>query len=185
MVLRRCRLIILSDAAADEDYEFNDLGNAVRKIRIDLGVPIEFGKVPIFAASLDKSEGDDKDKREGTYWAVARIKYSCVDKDAEDGLLVYVKPAVYGSEPQDVLHYKRSHKTFPHETTADQFFDEPQFESYRALGSHIMQQMYDEAKKEDISTLEELGGWIYWHGREKWNWPAVNATWLERFRPRP
>jgi len=26
-------------------------------------------------------------------------------------------------------------------STADQFFDEPQFESYRVLGSHIMDQM--------------------------------------------
>ena len=29
------------------------------------------------------------------------------------------------------------HKDFPHETTADQFFDESQFESYRHLGYEV------------------------------------------------
>jgi hypothetical protein len=55
--------------------------------------------------------------------------------------LIYIKPAVYGDEPEDVVHYKRTHPTFPNETTADQFFDEAQFESYRALGSYIMDRM--------------------------------------------
>ena len=31
-----------SEAGADPDYQFEDLGNAVRKIRLDQGVPIEF-----------------------------------------------------------------------------------------------------------------------------------------------
>jgi hypothetical protein len=33
-----------------------------------------------------------------------------------------------------VLSYAMSHSTFPHETTANQFFTESQFESYRMLG---------------------------------------------------
>ena len=40
MVRRRCRFIVVSDAGCDPDFEFEDLGNAVRKIEIDLGVPI-------------------------------------------------------------------------------------------------------------------------------------------------
>ncbi|MFL6253902.1 MAG: hypothetical protein ACJ74T_02690 [Pyrinomonadaceae bacterium] len=175
MVLRRCRLIILSDAAADEEYQFNDLGNAVRKIRIDLGVPIDFEEVPIFRGSLDGDEGG----RRGGYWAVGRIKYSCVDKGAEDGVLIYVKPAVYGQEPQDVLHYKRSHNAFPHETTADQFFDEPQFESYRALGSYIMDRMCgDDASQ--VESVVALARRLYrqdW-ATDKWRWPTLEATWL-------
>ena len=42
MVLRRCRYIILSDAGCDGDYAFADLANAVRKIRIDFGIDIDF-----------------------------------------------------------------------------------------------------------------------------------------------
>ena len=137
MVLRRCHLIVVSDGAADANYQFNDLGNAVRKIRIDLGVPIEFPDVPIYR------EAPTKEGAGGSYWAIGRIRYSEIDrrpngKKAKDGILLYIKPAIYEDEPEDVVHYKRTHPTFPNETTADQFFDEPQFESYRALGSYIM-----------------------------------------------
>jgi Patatin-like phospholipase len=185
MVLRRCRLIIVSDAAADADYQFEDLGNAVRKIRIDLGVPIDFKEVPIFSKPLDPSGKERRSRRRGGYWAVGRIGYSCVDKDAPDGLLIYVKPAVYGHEPQDVLNYKRSHDSFPHETTADQFFDEPQFESYRALGSYIMDLMCgDDGPGPQPTTLEELAGRLYSQidakeEKDKWRWPTMKAEWLD------
>ena len=42
MVRRRCKFIIVSDAGCDPDFAFEDLGNAVRKIAIDLGVTITF-----------------------------------------------------------------------------------------------------------------------------------------------
>jgi hypothetical protein len=42
MVRRRCRLIVVSDAGCDPDYLFDDLGNALRKLWIDLGVRIDF-----------------------------------------------------------------------------------------------------------------------------------------------
>jgi hypothetical protein len=42
MVRRRCRLIVVIDAGCDGDFAFEDLGNAVRKIYIDLGVRITF-----------------------------------------------------------------------------------------------------------------------------------------------
>ena len=41
MVRRRCRVIVVSDASCDPGYKFDDLGNALRKIWIDLGVRIE------------------------------------------------------------------------------------------------------------------------------------------------
>ena len=142
MVLRRCHFIVVSDGAQDGDFRFGDLGNAVRKIRIDFGVPIEFTDMPIYAKSPPPEEGA------GTYWAIARIRYSCVDTvwdetqqkavPAPDGMLLYIKPTLYGDEPRDVLEYKKSFPAFPHQSTGDQFFDEPQFESYRMLGSHVM-----------------------------------------------
>ncbi len=132
MVLRRCRLIVLSDGSGDPNFEFSDLGNAVRKIRIDLGVPIEFEEAPIYKQAPDKGRCG--------YWAFGRIRYTAVDEGAEvrDGLLIYFKPAIYGTEPRDVVQYKRQHPDFPHQSTGDQFFDEPQFESYRTLGWHTM-----------------------------------------------
>src|SRR5207249_1842390 len=40
MVLRRCHYIVVSDAGEDPECFFADLGESVRKIRIDLGIPI-------------------------------------------------------------------------------------------------------------------------------------------------
>src|SRR4029453_2199898 len=138
MVMRRCHTIVVCDAAQDEKYRFGDLGNAIRKIRIDLGVPIDFKAMPIFA-------GWPANEKQGMYWTIAKIRYSCIDgDDASDGTLLYIKPAIYGSEPRDVLEYKKNFPAFPHQSTADQFFDEPQFESYRMLGSYIMEQLCGE-----------------------------------------
>jgi hypothetical protein len=68
--------------------------------------------------------------------ALARVTF--IDEpDAEPGWLLYIKPTLLGDEPSDILQYHRAHAAFPQETTADQFFDEAQWESYRMLGYHI------------------------------------------------
>ena len=132
MVLRRCKHIVVVDAGADPNFGFDDLGNAVRKIQIDLGVTIEFD------TQLKMQPGTKADNQ---YCAVGRIRYDCIDLidgvRPEDlvGHLVYIKTVLNGSEPADIVQYARTHHTFPHETTANQFFNEPQFESYRHLGS--------------------------------------------------
>jgi hypothetical protein len=151
MVLRRCRYIVVSDGGADGDFDFEDLGNALGKVRVDLGIPIEFKRLPMHAPvdlpgkSYDLASG----KPDFPYCAVARIRYSCVDapeapgerKEEIDGWLLYVKPALNGTEPADVFHYAKLHPTFPHESTANQLYSEAEFESYRALGHHVMEAM--------------------------------------------
>ncbi len=68
-------------------------------------------------------------------FAVGTIRYSAVDPEIkDDGVLVYLKPTIVGDEPVDVANYARTHAAFPHESTAEQWFDEAQFESYRMLG---------------------------------------------------
>ena len=73
--------------------------------------------------------------------ALARVTYidepTTGDAAQEPGWLLYIKPTLVGNEPSDILQYHRAHRHFPQETTADQFFDEAQWESYRALGYHI------------------------------------------------
>jgi len=135
MVLRRCRTIVVSDGGADPAGAFEDLGNAIRKIRVDFGIPIEFDGVPIYPRDAAGQA------RPGKYCAIGKIRYSWVDKDTPDGTLIYLKPAFYGPEPRDVFNYAQTSKTFPHETTGDQFFSESQFESYRALGSYVIDQI--------------------------------------------
>ena len=48
-----------------------------------------------------------------------------------------------GDETEYVTEYRARHPDFPHETTLDQFFDEAQFEAYRALGYHIASKLFD------------------------------------------
>lgn len=129
MVLRRCHCIVVSDATADPNFGFGDLGNAIRKVRIDLGVDIRITKMQIFPRSR-------KDPTAPKYCATADILYSSVDgPDAPVGKLLYIKPAFYGDkEPKDVYNYATSYPTFPHQSTGDQWYSESQFESYRQLG---------------------------------------------------
>lgn len=135
MVLRRCHFIVVSDGGEDPECAFADLGEAVRKIRIDFGIPIEFDKMTIYPRSAI-----DTLNTPGHNCAVGRIRYSVVDgADAPDGIIVYIKPACYGDEPRDIYEYFKTNPTFPHESTSDQFFSESQFESYRMLGAYTME----------------------------------------------
>jgi hypothetical protein len=52
----------------------------------------------------------------------------------EDGVIVYIKPTLVVGDPADVIGYVAKNPQFPNDTTANQWFDEAHFESYRALG---------------------------------------------------
>jgi hypothetical protein len=149
MVLRRCHFIFVSDAGADPACTLEDLGNAVRKIRIDLGVPITFEPtISIFGRK------DPRGEKAGKYVAVGKIHYKAVDgQAARDGVLIYVKPSFYGRGPVDVFNYANRCQDFPHESTADQFFSESQFESYRSLGAHVIADVLGEAP---LGTLDDV-----------------------------
>jgi hypothetical protein len=137
MVLRRCRYIVVSDGGCDPKCSFEDLGNAIRKIRTDLGVPIDIEYDDMHP------RGGDTTLRKGRYVTTARIRYSAIDDTDKDGWLVYIKPGLYDDTyfPKDVYNYATESPDFPHESTADQFFSESQFESYRALGRHAFNEI--------------------------------------------
>jgi len=141
MVLRRCRHIIVVDADADHEFQFEDLGNAIRKIEIDLGVPITF---PDFPRGLPMTKGVAP---QNIYCIRGEIQYDCVDDDAPKGELLFIKPMLNGSEPPDIRAYAAAHQTFPHEATSNQFFNEAQFESYRHLGSWMISSYCENAPK--------------------------------------
>lgn len=122
MVRRGCREIVVVDAGCDPDYRFEDLGNALRKIRIDLGVEIVFAEEPSAMRAREKR------------WAEAVIRYSNSPDGCADGRLIYLKPMLLANESPDVASYAAAHRDFPHQSTADQWFDESQTESYRQLG---------------------------------------------------
>ncbi|MCP3369991.1 hypothetical protein [Bradyrhizobium cajani] len=141
MVRRRCRVIVVSDAGCDPDYAFEDLGNALRKIWIDLGVRIDLHGLDLLKKRFKERPSPAK---EDPYWAIGDILYSEADGGkSQDGLLLYFKSGLHGTEPMGVLSYAIAHPTFPHETTLNQFFTESQFESYRALGYEIAERAFE------------------------------------------
>jgi hypothetical protein len=128
MVSRRCRFIVVSDAGCDPGYTFDDLGNAVRRIRLDFGIPILFSSLSLTRAGQGTTN---------PHATLGRILYSAVDgADAPDGTILYIKATLSGDEPVDVRNFASSDPTFPHDSTGNQFFDEARFESYRTLGYH-------------------------------------------------
>ncbi|MEJ0073836.1 MAG: hypothetical protein WDO17_00055 [Alphaproteobacteria bacterium] len=161
MIRRRCRCIVVSDAGCDPNYGFEDLGNAVRKIAIDLGVEIRFGR-------LHELKGRAKDGSviKGAYYAVGEIDYKTAPEwksaaddygaRARNGTILYVKPGYHGTESAGVVAYATANAAFPHETTADQFFSESQFESYRTLGFEIMDGVLKNAA-ENVDTIADAG----------------------------
>ncbi len=123
LLKRRCRVIIASDAEADPDFKMTAFANLQRKARIDLGINITIDLTDL-RPELENNRYTQAHFVEGT------IHYP----DDEPGTLLYIKTTLTGEEPEDLLAYRRVHSSFPDETTADQFFNEDQFESYRKLG---------------------------------------------------
>jgi len=135
MVRRRCRRIVVVDAGQDPNLALADLGNALRKIRIDFGVAIAF---------KDGELADLRARRRRC--ASAAIPYA----PGEVGALLYLKPVLLGTEAPDVLSYAAAHPAFPHQSTLEQGFDESQTESYRLLG---LQTIEDIARHPALAPL--------------------------------
>lgn len=132
MVARRCLLILVSDAGADPAFEYEDLGNAIKKIRIDLGIPIRFDRPLPRARKLGRGLSENVELCIGT------IDYAAVDgKGVPPGTLIYLKPQLWKNAPADIQTYAAAHSDFPHQFTGNQFYTESQFEAYRALGFEI------------------------------------------------
>jgi hypothetical protein len=146
LIRRRLKVIIVSDAAADPEYEFGDLQNVVERVRVDFGVRIRFRQNDdahldgLLPGSNDNGFFADKYKLARRGYAIADIKY---DKKYR-GTLIYIKSTLTSNLPSDLYGYKSSHPDFPNQTTADQFFNEEQFEAYRELGYQLTSQLLDD-----------------------------------------
>lgn len=131
LVRRGCKLIIVSDASCDPGYSFGDLHNAIEKCRTDFGVEIVMDGLDRITPK--PCPEDVATKRAASHFAVGKIRYNPNAPEA-DGTIIYLKPALVACDPSDVLAYGEKDKAFPHDTTANQWFDEDHFENYRELG---------------------------------------------------
>jgi hypothetical protein len=140
LVRRRCSVILASDAGCDAKYAFDDLAEAMRKCYTDFGVKIEF-QTNVDRIRPQNDEGlPEAERVSDRHYAIATIKYPGQTKT---GTLIYLKSSLTKNLPPDIMNYRRGHGNFPHETTADQWFDESQFESYRHLGYEVAKRSLD------------------------------------------
>jgi len=172
MIRRRCRCIVVSDAGQDPNYDFTDLGNAVRKIAIDLGVYITFSELREI-----KARSKDNTVIKGAYYAVGEIDYKTAPERSpapgagaaetrqaeadrqgvKNGYILYIKPSYHGNESAGIVSYAAANAAFPHEPTFELFYGESQFESYRTLGFEIVDSVFREAKDKAAEILNDKG----------------------------
>jgi Patatin-like phospholipase len=154
MVLRRCKLIVLSDAAADENFTFGEISNAIEKCKVDLGVDIKFNDgINIYPRNKAKDYAETRQ-----LFAIAEIIYPERNHRGKNckGHLLYIRPTFYGDESTDIKHYANANKTFPHQSTSDQLYDEKQFEAYRALGFRTMERIMGSRQHNNLSDLMNI-----------------------------
>ena len=163
LVRRRCHRIVICDAECDETYSFEGLGMAIRKCRIDFGVEILLNDISRLRLQM-------KTQNCKAHFVIGTIRYpeSPLDSRSSDGrnarytvgTVMYIKSSLTGdakwakdpkasphtlesldAETVDILNYRLQHKSFPNDTTGNQWFTESQFESYRRLGQHVVEEI--------------------------------------------
>ena len=144
---RRCDWIVIADAEADAKQGFGSFMNAVRLAQVELDVEIDVDLGPI----QRRKKQDEGYELSDAAVAFGKVRYPAARSSTgavlpeKEGKLVYLKAAAAkiafadkgAPLPVHVAAYLRENENFPHQSTMDQFFDDAQFESYRALGFHV------------------------------------------------
>ena len=133
LVRRRPRLIIVCDGAQDPDFAFEDLQCAQRRVTADFGATVkltvaELERLIPYKTDHRFPESDLRLAENG--YIVGTIRYA----DEQTATLIYLKTTLIEDLPVALLGYRGANPAFPDQSTADQFFDEEQFEAYRELG---------------------------------------------------
>jgi len=144
LLRRRCKYIIVGDAEADPTMKFEALSYIMRLARIDFGIEI---KIDTSDIKLNATAGLSRN-----HCAVGKIVYP----EGDYGYLLYCKASLTGDEPEHLQEYRIRHPKFPHQTTADQWFDENQFEAYRELGYHTGSEVLRPLGQFDSLETEDL-----------------------------
>jgi len=168
LLRRQLKFIISFDHGCDPSYSFESLADLTRTVRADFGIELRmlnsselddivdpkirhlFGEKSDMRRDHGDFDGvswDSNTIRQGVgkwakaYASIVEIKY----KDGEIGHMLYIVPTLIGSEPIDVISYYMRNQDFPMQTTSDQFFDEEQWESYRKLMNHIVNELFSQS----------------------------------------
>jgi hypothetical protein len=144
LLRRHVKFIVCCDCGADPNYTFEDLANLIRIARIDFAA--DFTLVPpidcdVFqpnsAALADYFVADEHElfaKVAGTDNKCLMLYRVTFENSKDFCHVLIIKPRLIKDAPLDLFEYQIKNKSFPQQTTFDQFFDEAQWESYRKLG---------------------------------------------------
>jgi hypothetical protein len=146
LIRRHVRYILVSDCGADPEVAFDDLANVLRRVREDFGVEIDLDIRAL-------RPGDNGLARQ--HAVVGTVHYNGLT-GMDKGTIVFLKPTLTGDEPPDVLQYRTRNRAFPHESTGDQFYDEPQWESYRRLGEHAIRMVFGFFDRPDMKVTNKV-----------------------------
>lgn len=141
LLRRRCRYIVVCDAGADPDCTLADLGKAVQRARADFQVEVEI--------CADRFYHEREEQLRQHVHVLGTIRYA----DGSRGELLYLKAMLREQLSADIYGYWRSNPAFPNQSTADQFYDEQQFDSYRELGLQLMLEIIGDEAKPSIESV--------------------------------
>jgi len=158
LLQRRCKHIVICDFEADDDYDFESFNHAVRMAYIEKNIRIHIDLSEIVPAKNEDGSSQFSKK------SVAKGKIIYSEEEGDEGTIYYLKSSLSEMEmltkneeenlmrklPVHVKNYHKDHSKFPHQTTADQFFDDAQFEAYRALGEYIATQALDSYQLKEV-----------------------------------
>lgn len=129
LLRRRCKVIVACDFEEDRKFAFRSFNHAMRMAYIEENVTIDINLEEVMPLQGD-TERISKSKANFTTGIITYI-------DGSKGTLIYIKSSLSGFLPSRVYNYQQANGDFPHQSTADQYFDDAQFEAYRALGEHM------------------------------------------------
>ncbi len=158
LVRRKVKVIICCDGSADPEFNFTDLQVLVRRIGTDFGAKIKFDKDDylerIIPRDPDPQKVIDRDPNTDAYpvgikfaergYIKGKIIYP--DKKKTESTLILLKTTMIKGLGIRLKGYKGANPDFPDQSTADQFFDEEQFEAYRELGYEIAKKMINDPR---------------------------------------
>jgi len=135
LLRRRCKYIVAIDGEQDAKMTFRALTTLQRLAFIDFGITID--------VDLDDLRLNDRGLSR-SHFRFCRIRYPRDERGSEEvyGYLLYLKLSLTGNEGEFIRRYRVDDPVFPHQSTADQFFSETQFEAYRSLGEHVGDKLF-------------------------------------------
>ena len=188
LLRRRCKFIVAIDGECDPKITCGSLLTLINFAKIDFGIQIKFDYaggldrlkpssthtatlVEKHSTAAAETKADAKTTTDTPdisspmlpyHFALARIEYPATAPGGSTsfGWLLYLKSSLTGNEGPTISYYRSKYPAFPHESTADLFYDEEQFEAYRSLGHHIVEDVFRTEITGQTESPNSIGEWF-------------------------